>query len=399
MRHQQRYMPVLWWKKGEQDAVKHLFTHDKLKMTPLLNVLGQRPPEEEGIRESKRQRPKSDWLTEMADTIEKSWGYAPALVEVHALGGQPIPAGPLHPVVRLFDEARARGLRLVPVGRLTYRPVLRAAIWETVVRDGRGMCIRLTRRDLARPALQADLQNLLDDLALTPAEADLVLDFEIVDASGFDLMVACALLPILDEWRSFTVVGGAFPKDLGGPLQTPGRHLQSRYEWRTWTDQIGRSLPRTPAYGDYAMRYPLLIKYERRPTPSASIRYTVDRDWVVMRGQQLNAERFVQYRANAQLLKAGTDYKGESFSYGDQCIHEIATGTKNTGNPQSWLTVGVNHHLTLAVLQLASLFDSSSGHAHMTVADPAAPLPQAGRTTLPSAFQLSHARDQAAPTT
>jgi hypothetical protein len=31
MRHQQRYMPVLMVERGEQDAVKHLFTHHKPK--------------------------------------------------------------------------------------------------------------------------------------------------------------------------------------------------------------------------------------------------------------------------------------------------------------------------------------------------------------------------------
>jgi hypothetical protein len=396
--HHHRYVPVLLWKKGEQDAVRHLAHEDKRRMTPLLEIPASRPLPRENAKRPKRPQIKGDWLTETADTVWFSWGpILPVFVELKVLPTAELLAiGLSHQTERLFGAARHRDLKWVPVVRLTYGPSRQAAIRRVVAADRRGICIRLTRLDLVRPTLHADLEALLKSLRTTPEDADLVLDLHIVGEAGFDLMVACAQLPLLDRWRSFTVVGGAFPSGLA-KLER-GTNWIERWEWRMWSNQVRRDLPRRPAYGDYTTLHPVPFDPARHPNPCANIRYTTERHWIVMKGQQLvpreeqpsDPRRHEQFPAMACLLEDMRDqnkqpyYKSESFSFGDEYIHKMAnkfregqaSGRGNTGSTTTWLTAGVNHHLTYAVIQIANLIASSNSPGHGNVAGPAAQPPQ-----------------------
>ena len=98
--------------------------------------------------------------------------------------------------------------------------------------------------------------------------------------------------------------------------------------------------------------------------PSASIRYTSDEHWVVMRGEGLRNKGgtgHVQYPANAELLTLRPEYCGQYFSFGDNYIYEISLNKGKTGNPRTWVTAGVNHHLTFAVRQINDMFSPSTG--------------------------------------
>lgn len=409
MPEQQRYLPVLKLKKGECDAVRILTAVDKRRMIPLFEVVAQRPPPQKNARAPKRPKQKRDWLPGKADEIRHSWGPAfPALVEIQPGVGSVSPvAGMPDPTERLFREARKLDLQLVPVVRLAHEPAGWSAIREIVTEDGRGVCIRLTRSDWERPALKIDLQRLLTSIDTTTANTDLVLDLHTVDASGFDLLVLCARIPLLDEWRSFTVVGGAFPSGLA-KCQL-GKNWIPRHEWRAWIEQVHRNLPRVPGYGDYATQHPVPYNPDIHPNPSANIRYTTDRDWLVMKGQQLVAKelpptapkRAEQFPAMARLIEETKDennrecYCGERFSYGDAYLHKMAEksrngtahGPGNTGGTTSWLAAGVNHHLTYVMIQIDKLFGPSSSLGHGSVAASVATLPQAGHTTSPVVYR------------
>lgn len=69
---------------------------------------------------------------------------------------------------------------------------------------------------------------------------------------------------------------------------------------------------------------------------------------------------FKQYPANAFLLSERPEFCGTAFSYGDQYISEIASQSERTGNAETWLRAGVNHHLTFVVRQIARIFESSA---------------------------------------
>jgi len=103
----------------------------------------------------------------------------------------------------------------------------------------------------------------------------------------------------------------------------------------------------------------LAIRLRRgKPNPSASIRYTAPDHWVIMRGQALRGDTSpgsAQYPAQATLLAERPEFCGADFSYGDKYIVQKSNDRKNPGSPQTWICAGINHHLTLAAREVASL--------------------------------------------
>ena len=91
---------------------------------------------------------------------------------------------------------------------------------------------------------------------------------------------------------------------------------------------------------------------------SASIRYTSDDYWLIMRGEDAlrkDGPGFDQWPASAMILCDSPEYCTETFSAGDKYIKEMSVQRQETGNPQTWLEAGINHHMTFAVRQITNL--------------------------------------------
>ena len=168
----------------------------------------------------------------------------------------------------------------------------------------------------------------------------------------------CNHLPHLNEWLTFSIISGIFPKDLTGIK--PGQHLIQRLDWLTWEEQIrgATSLPRIPSFGDYTIQHPIYYEPPKNANFSASIRYTTDNAWLIMRGEGIRSRKgtgYAQYPANAQLLCEREEFCGEDFSMGDKYIYNMGHQSARYGSARTWLTAGINHHLTFVVRQISSL--------------------------------------------
>ncbi len=237
-----------------------------------------------------------------------------------------------------------------------------AAVRDAIAKDRRGVCLRIRIDELKNLSLASRLNDLLGTLGVEPAAADIVVDYGILQAAHPSIRYVCERLPGLEEWRTFTVAAGYFPKDLQGfPV---GEHLWPREEWRRWRAETTTSpgLPRIPTFGDYTTQH--AIFQEPRPglNVSASIRYTTHEHWVIMRGEGLRTKGspgYAQYPANAELLCGRKEYSGPQFSYGDDYIWKVASRQITTpGSPETWLRAGINHHLTFVVRQIATTMGS-----------------------------------------
>jgi len=85
---------------------------------------------------------------------------------------------------------------------------------------------------------------------------------------------------------------------------------------------------------------------------------------MIMRGEWLgnpDGPGYAQYAAHAKLLYEKNEFSGKEFSYGDSYIDRLRSRLDGTGSPETLLRAGVNHHITLVVNQIASLFGTSIG--------------------------------------
>jgi len=323
------YVPILRWKAGEKRALRALPPKDKARMTPLIEWSrpGDVAPEED--REKPTPEPRA-----LAQDVLKHWGPRPFFWDprwfcVGNLGGDPLTLG------RYAVELRDGGLRPIPVLRLN---------------------------DVVEPDLPDRLAQFLVAMALSPGAVHLIADFEMYYRQ-VDVAELCARLPDVVRYLTFTVAAGSFPVDLR-EFKGPQVFYLPREEWLRWREQIEEQLARRPTFGDYVTIHPVLTSAKRGLNPSATIRYTTEEHWLVMKGEGLHNEDgpgYEQYASNAALLMKRRDYRGPEFSAGDRYIEDVAILSSGPGSPTTWVQAGVNHHITFVLRQIRDLFQAPVG--------------------------------------
>lgn len=348
------YVPVLRWKRAERIALRHLNSADKAFVTPLIELI----PANFSPGKHGDERDPAEVMNCQAEEIRKNWGRTPffidlGLVEKHLpqVGTAP------HPLDYLGSRAEIEGIRLIPVTALDRRGAYQDAVTR-VASAGSGACVRLSARDVLQPGFASDIAALVDRLHLELTHIDVVLDYQVFDRSAPNLATLIPQIPNIELWRTLTVACGAFPQDL--QQFTPGRHTIHREDWISWrTQTVGaQHLRRKPSFADYTVQYGIYLEPPARSNPSASIRYTLPEDWLIMRGEGIFNEDgpgHEQYIGNAMLLCESDDFYGQGFSYGDGYIFDVSQGVQNHGNPETWIRAGINHHITVVARQLASL--------------------------------------------
>lgn len=345
------YIPVLRWKMAERRALAQMLPPDRRFLTPLIELLPR------NFVPTKK-NPRSDPDLAMRDIVAELFGICgkrPLFIDLLHLTNQPDSPTAL----RLFSaHARSWGLVAIPVTGIERSPQYQGAMASIVPQSALGISLRIRREDLDDPEVNAKIGRLLSQLRLRPRDVDLIVDLKIVtqaDDSAFDLPYS--RLAQLADWRTFTILGGAFPKDLQG--MRPGQYLLSRLEWRNWNPRSSSSrFPRLPAFGDYTVQHPIFAEPPWNANFSASIRYATEADWIIMRGEGVRNEGgagYAQWPANAQLLLERPEFCGSNFSAGDRYIAAMAAQSTNTGNARTWIQAGINHHLVFVARQIASL--------------------------------------------
>ncbi len=368
------YVPILRQKAAEMQALLFLPPEDKRRMTPLIEL----PPT---LLTAKKR--KGDLFIETAKQIAGYWGQSPFFIDFFLI--DPLFKAPKgkYPLWVLSEAARALHLSLIPVTGLNRSEDYQEAVGKVIAADRRGVCVRLSESDLRNPALEKMLRRLISKLRLEHHQVDILIDFEMMGGESMKLSEVCNRLPSLSLWRTFTVACGSFPKDLTA-FEKNLQHELPRRDWLYWFNQIknGSVLPRRPSFGDYTIQHPVYSDPPKGGNPSASIRYTADNYWVIMRGEGLRNEGgpgFAQYWANASLLSGRAEFRGPEFSKGDEYIYKLSRQTKQTGNPRTWLLAGINHHLALVIWQIANAFGSSTDAVPRNGSSPGLLPPQASR--------------------
>lgn len=343
------YVPILRWKAGEKRALKDLLSRDKARLTPLLawSRPGEVAPEEDRVIATPQPR-------DLARDVLKHWGARPFFWDPHWLWAGDL--GHDSKALRLYArEMIGVGLRAIPVLHLSDSHEYQEALRQLI--SGDGICLRLAHAEVIEPSVADRLTTILGATRLTPAMIHLVADFE-AHTRDVDIPILCERLPEVLRYRTFTVAAGSFPVDLR-EHKGPQVFYLPREEWLRWQDQVAHDLRRRPAFGDYGTLNPTLTPAKGGLNPSATIRYTTEDHWLVMKGEGLRNEDgpgYEQYRGNAALLMQRRDYCGPEFSAGDSYVRDVATSHTGTGNPTTWVQAAVNHHIRFAVRQIAELF-------------------------------------------
>ncbi len=345
------YVPILKGKRAEFPAVGKLKSHKHI--TPMFEAVPSRdanqiPKDVDGCGYPAGQPYFVDMLF-WDDDEESDAGTAVAAKDDH-------------PLIVCFEESKKRAQRAIPVTGTGRSPMYQDAVRKIVNAQKNGVAIRLLPDDFEdETELTTALENLLNFLSVDYSDADLIIDLGAGVVQQNAQVVAqihranLDLTPRIDDWRTLTVAGAAFPIGLAG-LTSGIWNPVPRTEWQGWQKLlIGGTKPkRLPAYSDYGIASPFLPP-TGRVTILAQLRYSTPTSFMVWKGKNVSKAGHGQFIDICKDLVQRGFYRGAAFSEGDQEIEKKATTAGSPGNPEQWRKIGNNHHLETVLDQIANL--------------------------------------------
>lgn len=345
-----RYVPILKGRQGELDALREVQLATRQAMTPLLEVAPKDEAEDPATVLKICQQTVEKLAARYRHPIMLDAGLFDLKAEVD--GGRGV-------VAVLADAARAAGLVAQPVIRLGDPATAVREAGEAVAVDGRGLTLRLGGEDLDEEPDELDdvFDGLLDQAGTDRQAVDLLLDVGPVDGDvavrGAARMLTSLIrdLPSITRWRSLTVAAGAFPVDLSQfTANVVGE--RPRYDAQLFDRVRGRTLPRYPDYGDYAVAHPTL-SIGNAFSPPPQLRYTAAEHWLVLKGRRTDPTGNAQFHRICQIIAAHPEFAGTPTGNADR---RIADGSpEGPGNGTTWRMLGTTHHLDYVTLRLTSL--------------------------------------------
>ncbi len=340
-----KYYPILKWKKGEQDAVRYLDAADQRRMLPILEVIADAG---------------ADVRAKLGKQLQAARGEAlPFGIDGRNLWE----AGTgFKPLLKLCAGLLKDGLRAYPVINAT--DLIANTSNLALLEDFDVVVLRLRLHLISLAAALQMIEDVRNALGRT-AQIHVIYDFgPIGDAAELSLRGFAE--PFVRETLAaghatrVATSGGSFPLTLTGiPLGV--KNKLRRKEWHVWRDLRAQPGCADVRFGDFAVTNPepLEIKDPTAMNPSAAIRYALEGDWWLLRGNGVKSRGkggFGQYNTLCKLLVASADYLGAGFSYGDARYDFYATTSgAESGNLTTWRRDATNHHLVQTVRRLIEL--------------------------------------------
>lgn len=353
------YVPVVLTKRGERRALADLSPSVKGGLTPLFEVA----PIDWDFNLDEPAKTIDAHLRALGDELAACWGSDRAFIDMRFIEPTERMADGSHPLDWLIAQANAAGATLLPSVSPGRDAAYRAAAARCVARDERGACVRLATGEWPSATGGAQLDGLLSELAITPAEIDLVLDLaeDVAASSGLALTAVrneLNALPYATEWRTVTITGAGFPKDLSGVGR--GLSVVERTEWTLYQDLLaGAATSVVPQFGDYGVAHPdpILNIDPRLLSISAAFRYTIEKAWLVAKGELFKGPGGSGKGGAAALPVAAAIAADSRFAGAAHCAGDawIAAVPGSGGNPEAWRRVATTHHLTHVAEAVAKL--------------------------------------------
>ncbi|MEA4871889.1 MAG: beta family protein [Synergistaceae bacterium] len=356
-----KYVPILKWKSGEQGALKEMPDEAKNDITPLIEIL----PSCDEYGSDKY----SDSFKKSIDRISKNWGAKPFFLDVITWLASNLDTDALevpHPYSladSIINNDIGDTLSPIFVAPLYLDKLAIKKLKETISHFNNRIAIRIDEDAILESELDNNIEFFINELGISVELIDIIMDFQNIQGrkpKGQSRAIFQSLqsFPYLNKWNSITAAGTSFPETLQG-FET-GISSLSRTNWLTWVEltklakQEGVRVPNFADYGISGVSMPL--EFQPYMVMSANIRYTVENDWLVLRGKSVRGPLgYEQYHKLCESLISLNEYSGTEFSWGDKRVDLCAKREVGPGNATTWRMAGTSHHIAFVLNQLANL--------------------------------------------
>lgn len=348
------YVPSLRWRMGEYQALSRLSDEAKTRVVPFVVV----PEIEFDFEEWAPKKNVQDHVAPFPNRFRNKWGTRPAWIDVHPNIQAQLMDDRKLPIAHVFDELRIVGNNAVPVTSLDGTPSINAAISAIVEADGRGVGIRARIEHIMKPGWKAAIEALIKDINVDPDQADLIVDLGAPAYEPYsdfaDGLIAAMSTFDLSAFRSYVIVGSAFPQTIG--LDKPGGDI-ARHDWLFYRTLRGKldEKARIPNYGDYTIVNPEFTPRDMRLIKSGGrVIYTEPASWYVRKGGAFR-DNPKQMHDHCKYILTSGKFRGVDFSDGDTYIEKCANETVGPSNQPFWKQVAISHHIMHVLEDISKL--------------------------------------------
>jgi len=352
------YVPILKLRMGETKALQYLKTGKEL-ITPLFEI----PPVPWDYANDTPAKTLAEHTGKTISNIASCWGSSPFFFDMRYIREEikeDISDSGCK-MAELYQSAIDSNLRPIPVISPNMGSDYERRIFNSHIIANTGICIRLESEDLDDDEYGDKLLNLVDTLKASPEQIDIIIDLGRIPKQGVGPYVAglkniIRFFPKITNWRTFTIAATSFPESMSD-FQQNTADTTPRAEWDMWQRVIkSDNLRRLPSFSDFGISTPEPFEMDPRMMRlGAKIKYTLDTDWLIVKGMGISRGGSEQFHNLAALIANSKYFYGANFSWGDKRISECANRTCGPGNQTTWVTVGMNHHFAVVAEQISNL--------------------------------------------
>lgn len=339
------YVPILKWKKGEQNGLVNLSDSVKNQIRPLIEITELLPPDEICIDMKEVFQNPMYIDTVIADEDDRDYLFS------------------------IISELNSNNLSAYPV--LYYDDFYNDL--SNLVKVSDKLCCKIDLPlDIEGPDID-EILNLMDEFYSTyNQKLDLILDIGIIENSREAALQLREALDFasnvtkFDFFDNIILSSTSFPSSLSNIHSNESKSFH-RFDIKVFENFLSKTTisKEKILYADYGVTKFTDIDTELDFSKIGGkildkVRYTTDTDYWVYKGKKdkRNPSNSVKYVNLAKIICASPFYYGKNFSFGDGEIYDRANGLnkKKGGNHTNWVTISSNHHITVLVQQLSSLF-------------------------------------------
>lgn len=350
------YLPQLKWKAGECRALSTVVRRVSERVLPAFTIM----PAGDFDVEADRVLSPIEHLQTFGRRLANNWGRRLAFVDGRLVDDELHAAGlAVHPLTELLERASLEGGNCAPVVTAQNSPQYLEAVARFVSRQrNMPICYKVSLSNLENGLTSAIAETFLNAIGTKPAATILLIDGGPMHFDASDVLIDSLIERIEDIappgfWLRVFWGCTSFPEQHG--LKSGQVGTFPRHEWELYNKMYVRrgEFPVFPGYSDYALEYPS-FKKPVKASPVAHLRYSTETDFVIARGPRLGkGVSYSEIHPVAQNLERTGLLLGPEFSAGDHYMDQLADENNSTGHAWIWRWASTDHHITLAVRQIA----------------------------------------------
>ena len=339
------YVPIMKWKRGEQNALLNLEDSVKKRIIPLLEApIHSKPLDKFSLEVRKIWENRLYYFYLSQDWYEDIEEEEPENIEKIVLERFSEHYAMLDPkyAIPVFDLSNCNAIKTWPVD---HSPRMAIRI--------KGNEFGLIDFELNLMMIDANRRKL----------TDLILDLHTVESDDIfakQSLIKAALSDINnpDEYNSIIIASNSFPSNFNGVEQERiYEYPRNEFIIHDTAKKLASKLRFRYSYSDYGPTDLSDTTFVIGMSPNFKIKYTGFDKYYYIKGIPVKKGGldFSQVQRACKILYQNSSvFSGESFSWADKKIVEIAEASEEiqTGNLTTWVSYNFNHHITLIAKQI-----------------------------------------------